>query len=129
MSDGALQEWAREQRAKVIYEQALVKKVFAAWVRSIGIDSAEQDDEPNRGLVLRGWRSFYDVAHANSDSSDSEVPSYDARVVEWAFKSWRRFTSDVEASDTSDNEKDKMTGTMEAEGLGAFPFAAARQPN
>ena len=26
-------------------------------------------------------------------------------------------------------EKDKMTGTMEAEGLGAFPFAAARQPN
>lgn len=26
-------------------------------------------------------------------------------------------------------EKDKMSGTMEAEGLGAFPFAAARQPN
>jgi hypothetical protein len=26
-------------------------------------------------------------------------------------------------------EKDKMMGTMEAEGLGAFPFAAARQPN
>ena len=26
-------------------------------------------------------------------------------------------------------DKDKMTGTMEAEGLGAFPFAAARQPN
>ena len=27
------------------------------------------------------------------------------------------------------SDKDKMTGTMEAEGLGAFPFAAARQPN
>ena len=27
------------------------------------------------------------------------------------------------------SEKDKMMGTMEAEGLGAFPFAAARQPN